>query len=82
MHFSGGITPNTKQSGDIVEEDLNAVTVELGSMGIDNQENEPFIKGQDIPPPPAPEKTPRQKMMAVAFYWCVITQSDILAQIL
>merc|ERR1719273_553114 len=54
------------QSGDIVEEELNAVTVNLDD---ENQESEPFIKGQDVPPPPKPQKTARQKMMAVAFYW-------------
>merc|ERR1719273_533009 len=55
------------QSGDIVEEELNAVTVNLDD---ENQESEPFIKGQDVPPPPKPQKTPQQKLMAVIFYWC------------
>jgi len=64
-----GITANTTQSGDIIEEPLTQVTVDLDPMD-DNQENEPFLKGQQhMPPPPKPQKTPQQKMMAVAFYW-------------
>ena len=68
--MAGKNSPNTTASGDLEEEELTQVTVELDD---DNQETEPFIKGQDAPPPPPKkQKTPQQKAMAVTFYWYVI----------
>ena len=64
--------PNTTAGGELEEEELTQVTVELGPVDDDNQETEPFIKGQDAPPPPPKKpKTPQQKFMAVVFYWFV-----------
>ena len=70
---SGGqkTTPNTLKSGDLQEEELQQVTVDLNYPD-DNKDSEtaPFIQGgQNVPPPPKPPKTPQQKLMAVAFYW-------------
>ena len=63
--------PNNTASGDLEEEELTQVTVELGPVDEPN-ESEPFIKGQDAPPPPQKKtKTPQQKAMAVTFYWFV-----------
>eukprot|EP00484_Ammonia_sp_Unknown_P017306 CAMPEP_0197031434 /NCGR_PEP_ID=MMETSP1384-20130603/10438_1 /TAXON_ID=29189 /ORGANISM="Ammonia sp." /LENGTH=322 /DNA_ID=CAMNT_0042460957 /DNA_START=27 /DNA_END=991 /DNA_ORIENTATION=+ len=64
----GGGKPNTTHSGDLVEEELTQVTVDLGA---DDTETEPFIKGQDAPPPAvqAKPKTAQQKAIAVVFYW-------------
>merc|ERR1719203_144300 len=66
-----GATPNTIQSGDVIEEELDMTQVTVDLDPLHEQEAEPFIKGQDAPPPPPPKaKTAQQKAMAVVFYWC------------
>ena len=67
----GGGGSNTVQSGALAEEELQEVTVELGMPDVADDEAEPFIKGDPPPPPVKKPKTPREKAMAVIFYWCV-----------
>eukprot|EP00485_Elphidium_margaritaceum_P000166 CAMPEP_0202694290 /NCGR_PEP_ID=MMETSP1385-20130828/8187_1 /ASSEMBLY_ACC=CAM_ASM_000861 /TAXON_ID=933848 /ORGANISM="Elphidium margaritaceum" /LENGTH=290 /DNA_ID=CAMNT_0049350107 /DNA_START=10 /DNA_END=878 /DNA_ORIENTATION=+ len=65
---SNARTSSSSQQAEIVEEELNQVVVDLPI----NDEEEPFIKGKDVPPPPSSThkpKTSQQKMMAVVFYW-------------
>ena len=72
---TAGVTPNNIQSTDVRKEALAAFHVDLGP--IDKQENKPLIKAQNVRSPSKAKKTPQQKMMAVAFYWCAHCASTL-----
>merc|ERR1719336_2505752 len=67
------MTSNTLKSGDLQEEELAQVTVDLSYPDDqpNNDETEAFlVKNSGGPPTPVKiPKTPQQKLMAVAFYW-------------